>query len=51
MAAIDKFDQWALHEGYLELTAVNEVRHSAPLYMDFDDNSLLTALFGWPRQR
>lgn len=46
MAAIDKFDQWALHEGYLELTAVNEVRHSAPLYMDFDDNSLLTALFG-----
>ena len=46
MAAIGKFNQWAFHEGYTELTAVNEARQSAPLYMDFDDNSLLTALFG-----
>ena len=46
MAAIDKFDQRALYEGYTELTAVNEALQSALLYMDFDDNSLLTALYG-----
>lgn len=28
------------------MTAVNEVGAPAPLYMDFDDNSLLAALFG-----
>ena len=28
------------------MTAVNEAGQPAPLYMDFDDNSLLTALFG-----
>ena len=43
---MSEIDRRTRHEDSKELAALNEADAPAPLYMDFDDNSLLTALFG-----
>lgn len=43
---MSEIDRRTRHEDSTELAALNEADAPAPLYMDFDDNSLLTALFG-----